>query len=124
MGTKIGAQRLQVVAPVTPHHLTVQPGRYHNESHATLFERPDHGKDLLRPGVVGIRQGGHRRGIPEIQCEVHLWEFFFEEKPGWADPIENPSMHFMGRRVEEAGIGVIPGYIFSAPYEDVKLKGP
>ncbi len=27
-----------------------------------------------------------------------------------------------GPRVEESGIGVIPGYAFSAPYEDVKLK--
>jgi hypothetical protein len=25
--------------------------------------------------------------------------------------------------VEESGIGVIAGYAFSAPYEDVKLKG-
>src|SRR5438105_5991067 len=28
----------------------------------------------------------------------------------------------VGPRVEEPGIGVIPGYAFSAPYEDVKLK--
>ena len=27
-----------------------------------------------------------------------------------------------GPRVEESGIGVIAGYAFSAPYEDVKLK--
>src|SRR5438034_6294373 len=94
MGTKIGAQRLQVVAPVTSHHLTVQPGRYHNESHATLFQGPDRCKDLLRPGVVGIRQDGHRRGIPEIQCEVHPWEFFLKEKPGRTDTLKYPSMHF------------------------------
>jgi len=25
--------------------------------------------------------------------------------------------------VEESGIGLIAGYIFSAPYEDVKLRG-
>ena len=29
----------------------------------------------------------------------------------------------IGPRVEESGIGVIAGYAFSAPYEDVKLKG-
>jgi len=28
----------------------------------------------------------------------------------------------VGPRVEEPGIGVVPGYAFSAPYEDVKLK--
>jgi hypothetical protein len=27
-----------------------------------------------------------------------------------------------GPRVEESGIGVIAGYAFSAPYEDVRLK--
>jgi peptide/nickel transport system substrate-binding protein len=29
----------------------------------------------------------------------------------------------VGRRVEESGLGLIAGYAFSAPYEDVKLKG-
>ena len=28
----------------------------------------------------------------------------------------------LGPRVEESGIGLIAGYAFSAPYEDVKLK--
>ena len=28
----------------------------------------------------------------------------------------------VGRRVEESGLGLIAGYAFSAPYEDVKLK--
>jgi hypothetical protein len=32
-------------------------------------------------------------------------------------------MNGLGRRVEESGIGLVSGYIFSAPYEDVKLKG-
>ena len=30
----------------------------------------------------------------------------------------------VGPRVEEAGLGVIPGYAYSAPYEDLKLKRP
>ena len=29
----------------------------------------------------------------------------------------------VGRRVEEPGLGLIAGYAFSAPYEDVKLRG-
>ena len=28
----------------------------------------------------------------------------------------------VGRRVEESGLGLIAGYAFSAPYEDMKLK--
>jgi peptide/nickel transport system substrate-binding protein len=35
----------------------------------------------------------------------------------------NAGLHGVGPRVEESGIGVIAGYAFSAPYEDVKLKG-
>ena len=35
----------------------------------------------------------------------------------------NAGINGVGPRVEEAGIGVIAGYAFSAPYEDVKLKG-
>jgi len=34
----------------------------------------------------------------------------------------NAGMNGLGPRVEESGIGLIAGYIFSAPYEDVKLK--
>jgi len=35
----------------------------------------------------------------------------------------NAGLNGVGPRVEEAGIGIITGYAFSAPYEDVKLKG-
>ena len=28
-----------------------------------------------------------------------------------------------GPRVQESGLGLIPGHAYSAPYEDVKLKG-
>jgi len=35
----------------------------------------------------------------------------------------NAGLNGVGPRVEESGIGVVPGYAFSAPYEDVKLKG-
>jgi peptide/nickel transport system substrate-binding protein len=33
------------------------------------------------------------------------------------------SMSGCGPRVEESGLGLITGYSFSAPYEDVRLKG-
>ena len=35
----------------------------------------------------------------------------------------NAGLSGVGPRVEESGIGIIAGYAFSAPYEDIKLKG-
>jgi peptide/nickel transport system substrate-binding protein len=35
----------------------------------------------------------------------------------------NAGLNGIGPRVEESGIGIVAGYAFSAPYEDVKLKG-
>jgi peptide/nickel transport system substrate-binding protein len=32
-------------------------------------------------------------------------------------------IHAQGARVAESGLGLITGWAFSAPYEDVKLKG-
>jgi len=37
-----------------------------------------------------------------------IWDFAF--------------LHGVGPRVEESGLGLLAGYGFSAPYEDVKLK--
>jgi peptide/nickel transport system substrate-binding protein len=36
---------------------------------------------------------------------------------------EVTGLNGVGPRVEEAGLGLIAGHAFSAPYEDVKLKG-
>lgn len=36
---------------------------------------------------------------------------------------EVTGLNGVGPRAEEAGLGLIAGYAFSAPYEDVKLKG-
>jgi len=33
------------------------------------------------------------------------------------------SLNAHGSRVAESGLGLITNYLFSAPYEDVKLKG-
>jgi peptide/nickel transport system substrate-binding protein len=35
----------------------------------------------------------------------------------------NAAIHGTGPRVSEGGFGLIAGYIFSAPYEDLALKG-
>jgi peptide/nickel transport system substrate-binding protein len=39
---------------------------------------------------------------------IPVWDFAF--------------LHGVGPRVEESGLGLMPSYGFSAPYEDVKLK--
>jgi peptide/nickel transport system substrate-binding protein len=47
--------------------------------------------------------------IHERAMFAPIWDFAF--------------LHGVGARVEEAGLGLVGGYGFSAPYEDVKLKG-
>jgi peptide/nickel transport system substrate-binding protein len=42
-----------------------------------------------------------------------------DPKPIWL----NAGTNGVGPRVEESGTGLVAGYIFSAPYEDVKLRG-
>ena len=46
--------------------------------------------------------------IHERVVFVPIWDFGF--------------LHGVGPRVEEAGLGLLAGYGFSGPYEDVKLK--
>ena len=59
-----------------------------------------------------------RRGatLERIQQLIHDKVMF---APIWL----NAGLHGVGPRVEESGFGHIAGYPFSAPYEDVKLKG-
>jgi hypothetical protein len=47
-------------------------------------------------------------GTHERAMFVPIWDFAF--------------LHGVGSRVEESGLGLLGGYGFSAPYEDVKLK--
>ena len=59
-----------------------------------------------------------RRGatLDRIQQLIHDKVVF---APIWL----NAGLHGVGPRVEESGFGLIPAYAFSAPYEDVKLRG-
>jgi peptide/nickel transport system substrate-binding protein len=54
---------------------------------------------------------------------LHRIQQLIHEKVMIAPIWLNAGMNGVGPRVEESGIGVIAGYAFSAPYEDVKLKG-
>ncbi len=53
--------------------------------------------------------------LERIQQLIH-------EKAIFAPIYLNASMNGVGPRVEESGIGVIAGYLWSAPYENLKLK--
>jgi peptide/nickel transport system substrate-binding protein len=64
-----------------------------------------------------LQMDGKRRAatLQKIQQLMHDKSMF---APIW----QNAALVGLGPRVEEAGIGLIAGYVFSAPYEDVKLK--
>jgi len=54
---------------------------------------------------------------------LHRIQQLIYEKVLVAPIWQNVPLNGVGPRVEESGIGLVAGYIFSAPYEDVKLKG-
>src|SRR5262245_37241970 len=71
---------------------------------------------LFREQAVDLDRKRREATLHRIQQLVHdkaifapLWELGF--------------IHAQGPRVAESGLGLITGWAFSAPYEDVKLKG-
>ena len=90
--------------------------------------------------ICGPSQGS---AAPEGQM---TWALHISLAPTWFDPAETPGIatpflvlmhekamyapiwelgfiHASGPRVAESGLGLITSWAFSAPYEDVKLKG-
>ncbi len=57
------------------------------------------------------------------EATLHRIQQLIHEKAMIAPIWLNAGLNGSGPRVEEAGIGLIAGYAFSAPYEDVRLKG-
>jgi len=57
------------------------------------------------------------------EATLHRIQQLIHEKVLVAPIWLNAGLNGVGPRVEESGIGVIAGYAFSAPYEDVKLRG-
>ncbi len=57
------------------------------------------------------------------EATLHKIQQLIYEKALIAPIWLNAGMNGVGPRVEESGIGLVTGYAFSAPYEDVKLKG-
>jgi peptide/nickel transport system substrate-binding protein len=56
------------------------------------------------------------------EATLHRIQQLMHEKAMVAPIWLNAGLIGVGPRVEESGIGLIAGYVFSAPYEDVKLK--
>ncbi len=54
---------------------------------------------------------------------LHRIQQLIYEKVVIAPIWQNAPLNGVGPKVEESGIGLVSGHIFSAPYEDVKLKG-
>ena len=70
---------------------------------------------LFREQAVDLDRKRREATLHRMQQIIHeramfapIWDFAF--------------LHGVGARVEEAGLGLLGGYGFSAPYEDVKLK--
>jgi peptide/nickel transport system substrate-binding protein len=57
------------------------------------------------------------------EATLHRIQQLVHDKAIFAPIWELGFIHAQGPRVAESGLGLIPGYAFSAPYEDVKLKG-
>jgi peptide/nickel transport system substrate-binding protein len=79
-------------------------------------------------GSYGDIDGLFREQASELdpkrrEAMLHRIQQLMHEKVIVAPIWLNSGMNGVGPRVEESGIGVVTGYAFSAPYEDVKLKG-
>jgi peptide/nickel transport system substrate-binding protein len=57
------------------------------------------------------------------EATLHRIQELIHEKAMVAPIVQVGLMSGYGPRVEESGLGLITGYSFSAPYEDVRLKG-
>jgi peptide/nickel transport system substrate-binding protein len=57
------------------------------------------------------------------EATLHRIQQLMHDKVMTAPIWLNAGLNGVGPRVEESGIGIVAGYAFSAPYEDVKLKG-
>jgi peptide/nickel transport system substrate-binding protein len=71
---------------------------------------------LFREQAVELDRGKREALLTRMQQLIHekamfapIWDFAF--------------LHGVGPRVEESGLGLLSGWGFSSPYEDVKLKG-
>ena len=53
---------------------------------------------------------------------LHKIQQLMHERAMYAPSMEPAFLNGHGPRVEESGLGLIPNYLYSAPYEDLRLK--
>ena len=70
---------------------------------------------LLREQAAELDRARREATLRRVQQLVH-------ERAMFAPLYDLAFVNGVGRRVEESGLGLIAGYAFSAPYEDVRLK--
>src|SRR6185503_13982917 len=70
---------------------------------------------LFREQAAELDRGKRKKILHRMQQIVH-------ERAIFAPIYELAFLNGVGSRVEESGFGLIAGYAFAAPYEDVKLK--
>jgi len=75
------------------------------------------------PDIDGLfREQASELDPKKREAILHRIQQLIHEKVLVAPIWQNAPLNGLGPRVEESGIGLIAGYIYSAPYEDVTLK--
>ena len=69
-----------------------------------------------------FRQQATERDRGRREATLHRIQQLVQERALVAPIYELAFLSGIGKRVEEPGLGLIAGYAFSAPYEDVRLK--
>ena len=71
-----------------------------------------------------FQRQNHEIDRTKREALLHQIQRILHERVMHVPIYELSPMAAVGPRVEEAGIGLIPGFPYSAPYEDVKLRRP
>jgi len=76
------------------------------------------------PDIDGLfREQGAELDRKRREATLHRIQQLIHDKAMFAPIMQLAAMGGFGPRVEESGLGLITGFPFSGPYEDVKLKG-
>jgi peptide/nickel transport system substrate-binding protein len=76
------------------------------------------------PDIDGLfREQANELDRKRREAALHRIQQLMHDKVMYAPIWELGFIHAQGPRVAESSLGLIPGWAFSAPYEDVRLKG-
>jgi peptide/nickel transport system substrate-binding protein len=77
------------------------------------------------PDIEGlVQEQAGERDRKRREATLHRIQQLMHERAMFAPVWTIASLNAHGSRVAESGLGLIPNYLFSAPYEDVRLKTP